>query len=300
VPVDYELIKSQITIGEILSKYGIRVPQHGHYRVPCPLHHGRNANFAVNEAKRVFYCFKCGAAGSVIDLVAGMERVSPTEAATQLAGGLGNCEFNYSKASIRRTQQDVRRWREFTSATVDTIGIPFDLRDLPAGYRNLGKKTIDHYRLAMCDRGVFIPHFDITGRTVGYSIRQPDGVLPKYLNNPGFPKGIPYGLYQNKGEIIKRGFAVVCEGQIDSISLWERGYGNAIALMGSSMTDQQAHLLLSLTTKLMLLFDGDRAGRAGASKTFKRWQKVFDIDIELLPNGVDPADYMAQEVAVCV
>lgn len=294
--IDYEYIKAHHDIREVLSRYGVLCPDRDHFRVPCPVHVGTDRNMSVDGRRGVFYCFVCGAKGTVIDLVAAMDGITTQEAATKLSDGLGGHVIDRSISSMRKSIRQVDRWKEFTNATTGQVGIPFCVRGLPPGYRGLSRKAILHYGLGLCDQGVYIPHIGISGSVVGYSIRRPDGQFPKYLNNPGFPKHIPFGLYQNKDEIIKRGFAIVCEGQFDNITLWDRGYMNVVSVLGSSLSDPQAHLLLGVTTKLLLLFDGDKAGIQGALKTHRRWNQVFDIEVKILPPNTDPAEYLEQEV----
>ena len=288
--VDYATIKSRVSISEILRKYGVNVPDYGRYHVLCPWHPERTASLSVNTEKGLFHCFGCGASGSVIDLVARFEKVSPKEAAAMLSNDFGISETSSFRSDAVTVNARVNEWK--SKKEINTISIPYDLRELPSGYRELSKRAIENFSLSLTDHGVFIPHYDLGGRIIGYSVRRSDGMHPKYLNSVGFPKGIPYGTYQNKEEIIKRGFAIVVEGQIDAITLWDRGYPNVVSLMGSSMTEPQAHLLLSLTTRLILLFDGDKPGRIGAARTSRRWGSCFSIHVELLPNGVDPAEWL--------
>lgn len=295
--IDYERVKAHNDIREVLSSYGVLCPSNrDHFRVPCPVHVGADRNMSVDGRRGIFYCFVCGAKGTVIDLVAAMDGITVSEAAARLGEGLIGVEVDKNAINGRKAMRQVEKWREFARATTGRVAIPFHLTDLQEGYRGLSRKAILHYGLSLCDKGVFIPHLGLDGAVVGYSIRQTNR-FPKYLNNPGFPKHIPFGLYQNKDQIIKRGFAIVCEGQFDSITLWDRSYMNVVSVMGSALSEQQAHLLLGITTKLLLLFDGDRAGIKGALKTHRRWHQVFDIDMKILPPGMDPADYLNQESA---
>lgn len=288
--LDYATIKSRVSISEILRKYGVHAPDHGRYHVLCPWHPERTASLSVNEERGLFHCFGCGASGSVIDLVARFEKITPKDAAEMLSRDFGISGASSFRNDAIAVNARINEWK--SKKEIKAIAIPYDLRELPSGYRELSKRAIDHFSLSLIDQGVFIPHFNLGGNVIGYSIRRPDGVHPKYLNSVGFPKGIPYGTYQNKEEIMKRGFAIVVEGQIDAITLWDRGYPNVVSLMGSSMTEPQAHLLLSLTTRLLLLFDGDKPGRIGAAQIDRRWGSCFSIHVELLPNGVDPAEWL--------
>lgn len=287
--VDYATIKSRVSISEILRKYGFNSPDHGKYKIHCMFHAERTASMSVDVAKGLWNCFGCGASGSVIDLVARFEKVSPRRAAEMLSQDFGVGEISSFRSDAVAINARITEWKN--KKELKPISIPYDLRELPSGYRELSKRAIDHYALSLTDHGVFIPHFSLEGRIIGYSIRRPDGLHPKYLNSVGFPRGVPYGTYQNKEEIIKRGFAIVVEGQFDAITLWDRGYPNVVSLMGSSMQEQQAHLLLSLTTRLLLLFDGDKPGRIGAANVDRRWGSCFSTHVELLPNGIDPADW---------
>lgn len=291
--IDYESIKHRVSISDILHRYGIYSPDATSFKVLCPFHTERTASLSVDENKGLFYCFGCGASGSVIDLTARLEKISPREAAIKLSSEFSIGEITNFKYQAIKTYNQVNTWTH--KRHVDSIDAPYELRDLPPGYRNLSKASIDHFSLSLTDHGVYFPIHDLEGHTVGYSIRRPDGVVPKYLNSKGIPKEVPYGLYQNKDEIIKRGFAIVTEGQIDCVTCWDRGYRNVVAAMGSSLTDPQAYSLLRYTTRLVLLFDGDKPGRIGAARTNRRWSKCFLIRVELLPAGIDPAEWLAEK-----
>lgn len=288
--IDYAAVKANISISDVLLKYGFQVPEHGRYAILCPFHIEKTASLHINNEKGLFNCFGCSASGSVIDLVARLDRISFKEAAQNLSSQYGISETNSLRIDARRIQSKVSAW--ITKPSDTDVSIPYELRDLPAGYRNLSKNVIEHFNLSLTDYGVFFPHYDLTGKIIGYSIRQADGVKPKYLNSKQFNKGIPYGAFQNKQAIIERGFCIVTEGQIDAARVWDSGYCNVVSLMGSSLTEPQGHLLLALTTKLLLLFDGDIPGRKGAAKTNRRWNSCFSMKIELLPNGYDPADWL--------
>lgn len=302
----YEEVKRDIRLGDVLTRYGIYHPDRISYRIPCPLHHGRDANFSVSEDSGLWNCFSvCGRGGSVIDLVAALEGIEPKEAVKKLA-----TEFHVTPAAMdaqaareyKAKSERFNVWRD-TKREDHDIELPLWLTPLEEGYRGFRQGTINHWGLfrlkntwrgesnpLLPPEGVFVPLHNTRGGYCSYSIRTDSGE-PKFWNAPGISKCYPFGLYLNKTDIIREGFAWVVEGQFDAISLWQKGYRNVIALMGSSMTEQQAMMILAVTSSLVLVMDGDNAGREAAVKIKDKWSSVFDISIFHLPEGVDPDEY---------
>lgn len=286
----YEEIKNSIRLGDVLTRYGISHRDLESYRIPCPIHKGRDANFSVSEREGLWNCFSvCGRGGSVIDLVAALENISIPEAVKKLREDYKLTPMEVGARVAREYKSKNERYMELHSErAIGTISP--ETRPLEAGYRGLNERTILHWGLARTKEGVFIPLVNTRGTLCGYAIRRNDG-NPKYDNAAGISKCMPYGLYTNKTDIIREGFAFVVEGQMDCISLWQKGYKNCIALQGSSMTEQQAMLILAVTSNLTLVMDGDEPGRQAAAKIKKGWSSVFDIRVFTLPEGVDPDEY---------
>lgn len=285
----YEEIKHTVSISEVLRRYGYPAPDRLVYRMPCPIHKGRDANFSVSERDGLWNCFSvCGRGGSVIDLVMELEGISLVDAVKKLKE-----DFHITPAAMdamvaREYKAKNERFAGFKK--VASVEETPETTPLEAGYRGLSLGAIRHWGLAQSASGVYIPMFDSRGKICGYSIRRFDG-KPKYENAHGVGKCLPFGLAQNSSDIIREGFAWVVEGQFDAIALWQKGYKNVIALMGSSLTEQQAMLILAVTSTLVLVMDGDDAGRLAAAKIKKQWSNVFDIAIFNLPEGVDPDEF---------
>lgn len=291
--IDYEAIKNNVSISTILEVYGVSGYKNSNkYMINCPFHSDSTPSFSVDDRKGLFNCFGCDAGGTVIDLVARFEGITPRSAAEKLSEDFKITPVSYQLMSIQQLRSQMDSWKSGIDANKIKATLPVDVRELPSGYRNVSRLAINHFSLGLVDSGVYIPHYDLAGSVVGYSIRHPDGVMPKYFNTVGFPKSIPYGLYQNKDDIISSGYVIVCEGQFDCIKLWDKGYKNVVSLMGSSMTERQAHILMTITTKLLLFFDGDEPGRKGAAKVMRRWNKCFQIRVVVLQDGLDPADWL--------
>jgi DNA primase len=116
-----------------------------------------------------------------------------------------------------------------------------------------------------------IPIRDERGQPLAFTARTVSADEPrKYINSPETPayvKGrVIFGLDLARDEIMKRGHAVLMEGQFDVITAHQFGVQNAVASSGTALTDEQVRLLQRFTSELLLVFDADRAGRSAAFK----------------------------------
>ena len=145
---------------------------------------------------------------------------------------------------------------------------------------------------------IIFPIFNLSGKVVGFGGRVLDEKdEPKYLNSPETPiyqKGkILYGLNFSKDEIRKKGSAVLVEGYVDLLSLYQTGIKNVVASSGTAFTQDQARLLSRYAEKIYLLFDADTAGQ---SATFRSVDLLFSEGVEVLvvslPKGEDPDSFV--------
>jgi DNA primase len=92
--------------------------------------------------------------------------------------------------------------------------------------------------------------------------------------------------------------AVLVEGYLDLIALAQVGVANAVATCGTAFTPEQARLLRRGARKVVMLFDGDRAGRKAAVRSSHVCLAAgLEAEIATLPTGVDPADLVVQQGA---
>lgn len=145
------------------------------------------------------------------------------------------------------------------------------------------------------------PYYDRRGCIVGFTGRA-IGADPKvkYLNTgdtPLFRKGDQiFGLYQARQSIAKEGFAYVCEGQMDVVSMAQRGVTNIVAGSGTAFTDVQRKLLKGITRRLVMIYDGDEAGARAAAKHIRSCVEAgFDVGCVWLSGGIDPDDLARRE-----
>ena len=148
------------------------------------------------------------------------------------------------------------------------------------------------------DRIIF-PIFSTNGRIVGFGgrILTPNEKAPKYLNSPESKiyskRKILYGLYHAKEEIRKLDRAILVEGYMDLISLYQAGIKNVVASSGTSLTEEQVQLLSRFTKNIIVLFDADIAGESAAMRSIELLLKQdFEIRMLSLPEGEDPDSFI--------
>ncbi|MCK9335846.1 MAG: DNA primase [Candidatus Cloacimonetes bacterium] len=119
----------------------------------------------------------------------------------------------------------------------------------------------------------------------------------KYINSPGteiYTKGKElYGLYKTKYNISKMDCSLVCEGYFDFLRLYENGFTNAVAALGTALTEDQVFLLNRFSSNTVLLYDGDTAGiKAAIRGGLACLGKGMQVKIATLPEGEDPDSFI--------
>jgi DNA primase len=150
------------------------------------------------------------------------------------------------------------------------------------------------------------PISDLQGRVIAFGGRVIGDGQPKYLNSadtPIFHKSANmYAIDRAKSAIVSTGTAVVVEGYTDVIALHEAGITNAVATLGTALTAQHLKLLGRFAKRIVYLFDGDEAGMRAAdraaefldsSSTPEAGSARLDLLVAVIPDGMDPADYVA-------
>jgi len=146
------------------------------------------------------------------------------------------------------------------------------------------------------NRAIF-PIFDTSGRPVAFGGRAMGDEMPKYLNSSNSPlydkSRIFYGYYQAQNEIKAEKTAILVEGYMDMISLYQNGIKNAIAPCGTSFSQEHAVFLSRVCQKAIVVFDGDKAGINGAKKIIEKLLPLeIDVRHVLIPNNQDPDDFV--------
>jgi DNA primase len=178
---------------------------------------------------------------------------------------------------------------------LEAKGVPIDLIEEArlAKARSAGKSGhFDIFR----DRLMF-PILSPMGEPVAFGGRIIDQGEPKYLNSPETPvfiKGrVLYGLPQTARYIRTEDQAIIVEGYMDLISLYQVGIRNVAATMGTALTLDHGKLLKRMTKNVVVLFDGDSAGQEAAERSLPL---LLASDLHpkglTLPGGMDPDDFV--------
>jgi len=150
-------------------------------------------------------------------------------------------------------------------------------------------------------RIMFPIHNDV-GEVIAFSgrlLKDEEGAA-KYLNSPETPlfrKGnVLFGLHKTKRALIEADCAIVCEGQIDLISLFEAGITNVVAPQGTAFTENQARILKRFVDEVVLCFDSDAAGAKAAERSLDALlQNDLIVRVVELPVGEDPDSLVRRE-----
>ena len=154
--------------------------------------------------------------------------------------------------------------------------------------RSSGQGFYDRFR----DRLMF-PIKDVRGRVIGFGGRTMGDDEPKYLNSPEtalFKKGETLYLLDVASEHIrKKGYAVITEGYFDAIACHRAGVDNAVATLGTALTQAHLRLLGRFSKNVLLVFDSDAAGMKAAERSLEVFLGTeLTAKVALLPEGDDP------------
>jgi DNA primase len=163
---------------------------------------------------------------------------------------------------------------------------------LPAG------RTAARYYDRFRGRLMF-PICDEQGRVVGFSGRvlSGDEKTAKYVNSPEtliFTKSkIFFGLDKSKRAILDKGYAIICEGQLDLIACFTNGVQNIVAPQGTAFTDQHARILKRYTNEVVLCFDSDNAGQNAIVRSLDHLLAAeLAVRVAVVPSPHDPDSFI--------
>ncbi|GAC1446783.1 MAG: DNA primase [Pyrinomonadaceae bacterium] len=145
---------------------------------------------------------------------------------------------------------------------------------------------------------VIFPVMDAQNRPVAFGGRVlPNQGEPKYLNSPetaAYTKGRHlYGLNWARDEIRKKKFAILVEGYLDLIIPFQAGVQNVVASLGTALTEAQAKLLGRFARRVVVNYDGDRAGVQAAKRAIETLLvEEFEVKVLALPDNADPDEFI--------
>ncbi|MGE5085158.1 MAG: DNA primase [Bacillota bacterium] len=227
---------------------------------------------------------------------------------------------DYFSEQLRRAPHDhpVKKYiasRGLSQEVIDTFGIGYAIAEWDGLEKVLQSKQVpmalaEEARLVKARNGkpgyfdlfrdrLMFPIFSPMGEPIAFGGRylEKKETEPKYLNSPETPvfiKGrVLYGLSQTARYIRSEDQALIVEGYMDLVSLYQAGIRNCVATMGTALTPDHGKMLKRMTKNVVALFDGDSAGMEAAERSLPI---LLAADLYpkglTLPNNMDPDDYV--------
>lgn len=314
-----ELVRNFISNGIVLTKVG-----DGLYRCNCPFCKEEIASMFVSSSLQEYKCFSCGRNGNITNLYMELNHTD-FFGAIKIATGkdADSSQFHeknevffkmnidaakYFYKTLNSNAKAMEYWikRGLSEDTRKKYGLgyasSFGLYDHLKNKYNL--KDISKNGLIRSKEGkhydffynrVIVPIIDENGRIIGFGGRVLDDSKPKYLNTgstPIFDKRMHLFNLNIAKNTHRDGF-ILCEGYMDCIGLYNGGFDNAVASLGTALTEEQVHLLKHYTNHVYLCYDNDEAGKLAMANAYELCHKqgIFIKCIDLLESK-DPDEFI--------
>jgi DNA primase len=299
--VDFRAVKEAVSLEAVLHHYqvpGLR-RRRSQLEGCCPIHRGkRDDSFRASLSKNVFHCFACQASGNVLDFVAALEKCSIRQAALRLQQWFGVGQPGSRVAAPRRAAGSVRQVELVREKEGCNPPLRFALAGVDPSHPYLRQRGIDRATAVAFGAGFYtgeglmsgrivIPIHNEGGAVVAYAGRALDGRPPKYRLPPGFRKGLElFNLHRAVATGSQT--AIVVEGYFDCLRVHQAGFPWVVALMGSSLSAEQERVLVERFERVVLMLDGDTAGRTGSRLISARLSERCLVVVVSLPDGAQP------------
>ena len=321
-------LKARLDILDVVGSY-IELKKAGaNFKAPCPFHDDKSPSFVVSPSKQIYHCFGCGAGGDSIRFVMEYEKLSYPEAIEKLASQY-NFSLHYTDNQKQQKRsnlldklneyyQNLLTHNQMALSYLKERGVyESSIEKFGIGYAPSSQGTLAYIQKNMftireaIELGVaghesgrsfarFIervtfPIFGTNGTLVGFGGRTLSGHAAKYVNSPQtklFNKSkLLYAYNLAKDSIYKSKQIIITEGYLDVIMLHQAGFTNAVATLGTALTQEHLPLLRKGEPNVVMAYDGDSAGMSAALKAAKLLSAAgFHGGVILFSNGMDPAD----------
>ena len=325
-----EALKARLDIVDIVGSY-IELKKAGtNFKAPCPFHDEKSPSFVVSPAKQIYHCFGCNAGGDSVKFVMEYEKLNYPQALEKLAD-TNNFSLSYTETKFNKPKSKlmevVSSWyqnlltsHQTASNYVKERGIyERSIEKFAIGYAPNSNTTVNYIKSQMLSmpeaiemgvlgyneetkntyarfiERVIFPIHSTNGSIVGFGGRTITGHQAKYINSPETPyfnkSRLLYAYHHARQDIYKNKEIIITEGYLDVIMLHQAGFTNAVATLGTALTPEHIPLLRKGEPKVIMAYDGDKAGRTAALKASKLLSSSgFDGGVVIFGDGLDPAD----------
>ncbi|ASM36181.1 DNA primase [Campylobacter sputorum] len=334
-PNSIEQLKLRIDIADIIGHYIPLKRVGHNCTCLCPFHDDKNPSMSISSDKGLFHCFSCGAGGDAIKFVMDYEKLSYPEAVEKIASisnfALNYIKTqNDIKKPDKKILDIVNAYyrslifqnkfalnylydRGLNDAMIEKFEVGF-APDSSSTIRLLQNEEIDQNDaldvgiIKQNQNGLYasfisrvtFPIRNHAGNLVGFGGRTLAKDNPaKYVNSPQskiFDKStLLYGYDKAKTSIYEKKQMIIVEGYMDVIMLHKAGFTNAVAVLGTALTQKHIPLIKRGDIKVILSFDGDNAGINAAIKSSALLvQNGVEGSVVIIENGEDPADMVKE------
>ncbi|MDY0116956.1 MAG: DNA primase [Sulfurimonadaceae bacterium] len=323
-----EALKARLDIVDVVGTYLELKKTGANFKAPCPFHDEKSASFVVSPSKQIFHCFGCGVGGDSISFVMEYEKLNYPEALEKLANNYNFTLTHTESKNVKPRSNLMEKVNEYYQklliahpnalvylkergiyeSSIEKFGIGY----APDSYQtiafikeqqfpipeavNLGVLGSEGNRLyARFIERITFPIYAPNATIVGFGGRTISGHQAKYVNSPETPffnkSRLLYAYHLAKQDIYKKKEIIITEGYLDVVMLHQAGFTNTVATLGTALTNEHLPLLRKGEAKILMAYDGDKAGRAAALKASRLLSATgFSGGVVLFSDGVDPAD----------
>ncbi len=323
-------LKTRLDIVDVIGNYVELKKAGSSFKGLCPFHDEKSPSFSVSPQKQFYHCFGCQASGDAIKFVMEYEKLPYPEAIEKLASQY-NYSLNYTANAPAQRSQLLEKLNEWYQALLDKAptaqqylkerGIfESSIEHFGIGYAPASGQTINFIKqnafpmaeavelgVAGSDSGrefarfierITFPIHAPNGSIVGFGGRTITGHQAKYINSPQtklFNKSrLLYAYHLAKDKIYRQKEIIITEGYLDVIMLHQAGFTQAVATLGTALTQEHLPLLRKGEPRILMAYDGDKAGRNAALKASRLLSASgFDGGVILFEGGLDPADMVS-------
>jgi DNA primase len=290
--LNFAAIEQAVSMEAVLRHYQMKdlKGRGGQLRGRCPIHQGEGREaFHVEIKRKIFHCFSCGAGGDVLDLVSLLDKCTLLEAACRLKAwfpGVATCGDPPAKQRVTKRNISVNP------------PLRFQLRGVDGGHRYLATRQIEGHTAARFGVGfyggpgimsgrVVIPIHDEGGQLVAYAGRSVDSRQPRYRFPAGFRKSQVLFNYHRAAAAAEE-TVILVEGFFDCLCVGQAGFESVVALLGTELYERPARLLCDRFRRVLLMLDGDVAGRQARDRVASRLRDRCEVRVIEMPKGAQP------------